>query len=94
MMGEIAEKIRGTLEKAFAPEALEVRDKSHLHAGHAGSRPEGETHFEVRIKARAFSGQNRLARHRLVHSALAELLAARVHALEIQASAPEKGDVS
>jgi hypothetical protein len=41
----IAEK----LTKAFAPAILDVVDESHQHAGHAGHREGGETHFRVYI---------------------------------------------
>jgi len=76
------------LAEAFAPESLSVVDESYLHAGHAGSRPGGETHFRVTIVASAFAGKSRVERHRLVNAALAAELAGRVHALAIDASAP------
>ncbi len=82
------ERIAEVLTKTFAPERVEVIDKSHLHAGHAGSRPGGETHYRVRIVADAFRGRSRLDRHRMINSALAAELASGVHALAIQASAP------
>jgi BolA family transcriptional regulator, general stress-responsive regulator len=80
------------LTKAFNPTALRVVDESHLHAGHAGSRPGGETHFRVTIVAQIFSGKNRVERHRLINSALAEELSDRVHALAVHASAPGEGE--
>ena len=76
------------LAAAFSPDSLSVVDESHLHAGHAGARPGGETHFRVTIVASAFSGKGRVERHRLVNAALAAELAERVHALAIHASAP------
>lgn len=87
-MGEIAARIRAKLEAALAPSVLEIRDDSHRHAGHAGARPEGETHFAVTIVAAAFAGQGRIARQRMVHAALAEELRARVHALQLRTLAP------
>jgi len=72
------------------PDKLEVIDESHLHEGHAGSHPSGESHFRVRIVASRFAGQGRVARHRMINSALAEDLATRVHALAIEAYAPEE----
>lgn len=80
----IAEK----LTKAFSPESLAVYDDSHLHEGHAGARPGGETHFRVSIVAAAFAGKTRLERHRMIHAALAQELADGVHALALAASAP------
>lgn len=91
MLGPVGERIRDKLADRFAPAVLEVSDESHLHAGHAGARPEGETHFRVTITAEAFRGRNRLARHRLVNEALAEELAGPVHALAIRAAAPDEG---
>ena len=76
------------LRTAFAPDWLEIVDESHRHAGHAGHRPEGETHFRVAIVAAAFAGKSRVERHRLVNAVLAEELASRVHALALKASAP------
>ncbi len=84
----MAAAIEHKLRAAFAPQMLEVIDESALHAGHAGARPEGETHFRVRIVADRFSGMNRVARHRAVNGALAAELADRVHALAISAKAP------
>jgi BolA protein len=82
----IAEK----LTKAFAPERLEVIDDSHRHAGHAGARPGGETHYSVHIVSQAFHGKSRIDRHRMVNAALAGELQAGVHALAIRAVAPEE----
>jgi BolA protein len=65
-----------------------VVDESHQHAGHAGHRPGGESHFRVYIVAPAFAGKSRLERHRLVNGALAAELAGGVHALAIHAAAP------
>ena len=73
---------------AFAPESLHVEDESHLHEGHAGHRPGGETHFRLYIVARAFRGKSRLERHRMINAALANELKGRVHALAIHAAAP------
>jgi BolA protein len=80
----IAEK----LTQAFAPERLEVIDESHLHAGHAGARPGGETHFRVRIVSQAFRGKSRIDRHRMVNATLVHELESGVHALAIRAAAP------
>jgi BolA protein len=79
------------LTKVFAPERLDVVDESHLHAGHAGARPGGETHFRVTIVSEAFGGKSRLDRHRMVNETLASELRGGVHALAIHASAPGEG---
>ena len=80
--------IEQKLNEALQPESLEIVDESHLHAGHAGARPGGETHFRIRVVSSAFSGKTRVERHRVVNNALAEELAGQVHALAIEASAP------
>lgn len=80
--------IQARLEAALSPQQLDVRDDSHLHAGHAGARPGGESHFTVEIVAEAFAGRSRVERHRLVNEALAQELAGPIHALVIRARAP------
>jgi BolA protein len=76
------------LMAAFAPKSVHVEDESHLHEGHAGHRPGGESHFRVYIVSEAFRGKSRLERHRMINTALANELKARVHALAIHAQAP------
>lgn len=78
------------LTNAFAPQSLSVVDESHLHEGHAGHRPGGQTHFRIYIVAQAFAGKSRLERHRLINAALAAELAGSIHALAIHAAAPDE----
>jgi BolA protein len=80
-----AERIRAALAAAFSPSVLEIVDESHLHHGHAGSRPGGETHYSVRISGGALTPLSRLARHRAVNDARAAEFAAGLHALSIRA---------
>jgi BolA protein len=87
-----AHSIRDKMTRAFAPRALEIVDESHLHAGHAGARAGGESHFRVAIVSDAFAGLSRIARHRKVHEALAEELAGGVHALVITAQTPNEAE--
>lgn len=77
------DEITAKLQAAFDPRALEVVDDSESHRGHAGFQEGGESHYNVRIRAAAFEGQNRLARHRAVHAALGPDLIARIHALAL-----------
>jgi BolA protein len=84
----VAETIRQKLTHRLAPVRLEIVDESHRHAGHAGARPEGETHFAVTIVSAAFNGLGRVARQRLVYEVLAAELASRVHALSLTTLAP------
>lgn len=73
----------------FAPTSLSVEDESHLHAGHAGSRPGGETHFRIDVVSDAFVGKSRIDRHRMVNDALSEAFGRHgLHALAIRARGP------
>jgi BolA family transcriptional regulator, general stress-responsive regulator len=83
--------ITNKLREAFSPESLEVQDESHLHEGHAGHRPGGETHFRVYIVSQAFKGKSRIERHRMINAALSSELAGSVHALALHAKAPGEG---
>ena len=86
----MADLITRRLTEAFAPESLRVIDESEHHAGHAGHRPGGETHFRLYIVAQAFRGKSRLERHRMINAALAEPLASGIHALAIHAASPDE----
>ena len=83
-----ADIITEKLTSAFSPQSLKVVDESHLHAGHAGSREGGQTHYRVYIVSNAFEGKSRVDRHRMINTALAAELAGSVHALAIHAAAP------
>jgi BolA family transcriptional regulator, general stress-responsive regulator len=84
----VKDLINSRLTEAFAPTALVVADESHLHAGHAGWREQGETHFRVDIVSASFAGKSRVERHRLVNTALGEAFGRGLHALAIRARAP------
>lgn len=84
--GVDARAVEAALRDALQPSAIEVRDDSHLHAGHAGAR-EGR-HFSVRLTSARFTGLGRVARHRLVYDALRSLMSSGIHALAIEAQAP------
>jgi len=86
----VAETIRQKLTERFAPTRLAVIDESHRHAGHAGARPEGETHFAVMITSAGFAGLSRVARQRLVYDELKQELASRVHALSLTTLTPDE----
>ena len=81
--------IRACLLESLAPCAVEVQDDSHLHVGHVGAR-DGGGHFSVRIVAAQFDGLAPLARHRLVYSALEEMMDGPIHALAITALTPDE----
>ena len=81
-----ADTIAQKLKDALSPQHIEVDDVSHHHAGHAGWREGGGTHFTVTIKAASFAGKSRIQRHRQVNSILADELASDIHALELHLS--------
>ncbi len=81
-----ADTIAQKLTARLNPQEIDVQDVSHKHAGHAGWREGGGTHFEVTIKAAAFAGKSRLQRHRMVNAVLADDLANSIHALEMHLS--------
>jgi BolA protein len=87
-LGAVAELIRRNLEQAFSPQRLEVVDDSDRHAGHAGAREGGESHFNVVVVAEAFQGLSRVERQRKVNAALKEAFDGGLHALSIRALAP------
>jgi BolA protein len=80
-------QMRGLLEAAFAPTALEVVDDSHRHVGHAGAR-DGRGHFIVDIVSERFAGLAPLARHRAVYAVLGGMMSSDIHALSIRAATP------
>jgi BolA protein len=84
----IADTMTQKLTARFAPIRLDITDDSARHAGHAGARPGGETHFSVVIVSAAFAGLGRVARQRLVYETLATELAGGVHALALTTLAP------
>lgn len=83
------ERIRAALDAVLAPSALEVIDDSQAHAGHAGALT-GKGHFRVLVVASCFVGVAPLQRHRMVYAAVAALMNSDIHALSIDARAPEQ----
>jgi BolA protein len=89
MNAPVMTQLRNALEQALSPRSLEIFDDSARHAGHAGAR--GGAHLRVRLVADAFRGRSQLERHRLVYAAVAPLMSGAVHALNIDARAPDEG---
>ncbi|MBP6678375.1 MAG: BolA family transcriptional regulator [Paracoccus sp.] len=78
----IADEMREKLTE-LAPLQLEIIDESESHRGHGGWREGGETHFRIRMTSPRFDGLNRVARHRLVHQTLGDIVP-RIHALALE----------
>ena len=90
----VQDTLTAKITAALQPERLEVIDESHQHAGHmmhpGGVEPRGETHFRIKVVAQAFSGKSRLERHRMIHALADAELKTGVHALAIEAKAPNE----
>ncbi|MDO9013039.1 MAG: BolA family protein [Gallionella sp.] len=82
------EKMRAHLA-ALNPVSLEIIDESHKHAGHAGAR-DGGGHYLLQIVTSQFTGKSTMARHRMIYSALEEMMKHEIHALNIQANTPDE----
>jgi BolA protein len=89
-----AARLEALLAQAFSPTLLRVEDDSSRHAGHAGARPGGETHYNVLLVSAAFRGMARVARSRAVHAALAAEFAGGMHALSLTLRTPEEMDAA
>ena len=76
----------------LSPQALEIFDDSHEHAGHAGARESGGGHFQVFLVSEAFEGKNKIARHRMIYEAVGDLMPGKIHALAIRGYTPEEID--
>lgn len=85
-MTTMEQQIEARLTAALAPLEFALENDSARHAGHAGASAGG--HYNLRIVSAAFAGRNRVARHRLVYDALADLMQNGIHALAIVALAP------
>jgi len=85
---KITEMIEERLRSALSPEILEVKDESHLHAGHAGAREGGESHFRLLVVSSSFEGLSRVARQRAVNDLLKDALKERIHALAMRTLTP------
>jgi BolA protein len=87
-VNKCTEKMREKLA-VLTPTVVEIMDESHLHAGHTGAR-DGGGHYVLHIVSEQFAGNNTMARHRMIYSALGELMKREIHALTIQARAPDE----
>lgn len=84
-LSQLARRMAERLQERLQPTTLEVIDESAAHAGHAGANGTGYgTHFRVRVASPFFTGQSRVARHRLVYDALLDFIDQGVHAIAIE----------
>ena len=85
-MDRIAE-IKSRLEYALSPTHIDIIDESHMHAGHAGAAS-GAGHFSITVISDKFTGKSAIQRHRMVYLAVDDLMQTEIHALSINALAP------
>lgn len=78
-----------TLLTALQPQHVNIIDDSHKHAGHAGARS-GGGHYHLEIASVMFIGKTTVARHRMIYSALGDMMKRDIHALQITANTPKK----
>lgn len=83
-----AARIEATLTAALSPTRIDVVDESHLHAGHAGARPGGQTHYQLLLVSAAFEGEGRVARHRRINDLLKSEFEGGLHALRMTLKTP------
>jgi len=86
----VAKTIQRKITDRLSPAKLEVKDESHLHAGHAGAREGGESHFRLLVVCEQFEGLSRVARQRLINDILREELAGPIHALAMKTLTPDE----
>jgi BolA protein len=72
---------------SVSPTALVIQDESAMHAGHAGNA--GGSHFKLNITSSHFSQKSQIMRHRIIYQILADLIPNKIHALSINALAPD-----
>jgi BolA protein len=85
LIDEIEKKLRFNLD----PVEFDIWDESHEHKGHAGAT-DGASHFFLRVVSSKFTNLNRVQRHKLVYGILDGYIPKRIHALSVQAIAPEE----
>lgn len=89
-MNKIYHIIEQKLTETYKPDSLSIIDESHLHEGHSGAAPGGETHFRVTMVAAVFEGMSRLQRQRGVLDILSDELDGPVHALALKLKSPQE----
>lgn len=86
----VVDIIKQKLTEELSPIILDITDDSAKHAGHAGSRPEGESHFSVLVVSKTFEGKSKVERQRIIYKVLSEEMQQHIHALALQTLAPNE----
>mmetsp|Transcript_36726 Transcript_36726/g.79508 ORF Transcript_36726/g.79508 Transcript_36726/m.79508 type:complete len:132 (+) Transcript_36726:112-507(+) len=92
-MGPMAKAILAKVGEAIACESIDLRNDSHLHAGHTGNptgAADAETHFKLKVVSEDFHGKRLIQRHRMVNEILKEELqrVGGIHALQLKLHTP------
>ncbi|MEM7170240.1 MAG: BolA family protein [Pseudomonadota bacterium] len=74
------------IRDAIAPQHLEIRNESHMHAVPPGS----ESHFKLIIVSEGFAGKALVRRHQSINALLSEELNGPIHALSMETLTPEE----
>jgi intracellular septation protein len=88
-VADTLEEIRSRLAARFASANIDIGDDSELHKGHAGAAG-GAGHYRIKLVSADFAGLSRMQRHRQIYAALQDLMPTRIHALAIDARAPNE----
>jgi BolA family transcriptional regulator, general stress-responsive regulator len=80
-----------TLLAALQPQHVNIIDDSHKHVGHAGARS-GGGHYHLEITSAMFIGQTTVTQHRMIYSALGDMMKRDIHALQITANVPKNNE--
>lgn len=88
-MLSVSSRMEKLLVEAFEPSFLSILDESARHAGHSGAREGGESHYRIEIVSKKFAGQSRVDQHRMVYEVIKPFMDEGVHAIAIDAEAPE-----
>ena len=87
---DVTAEMERRLRAQLAPDRLEIVDESDAHRGHAGHVPGVSTHFRVVVRSTKLAGLGRIARERAVHEAVGDLMGDPIHALSVDAAAPDE----
>ena len=87
-------QIEAAIRDMVQPVSLTVVDESHLHRGHAGARPYGQSHFKVIAVSAAFQGKSRVQRQQMIYRALGDAVGNEIHALSMALQTPEEASRS
>ena len=83
----LLEIIKTKLHDKINIQHLEIIDESHKHANHTQSNG---GHFKISIVSDDFKDINLIGRHKMIYSALGDLIKTKIHAISINAKTPDE----